>query len=69
MLLEHIGYKEKAEKINMALEIAGQYERKLVITGRPNGATTKEFADYILDLINDTKLEEKYKNYIQSSLK
>ena len=69
MLLEHIGYKEKAEKINMALEIAGQYERKLVITGRPNGATTKEFADYILDLINDTNLEEKYKNYIQSSLK
>ncbi len=65
MLLEHIGFKEKAEKINMALEIAGQYERKLIITGRSNGATTKEFADYILDLINDTKLQEKYKNYLE----
>jgi len=68
MLLEHIGYKDKAEKINMALEIAGQYERKLVITGRSNGATTKEFADYILDLINDTKLEEKYKKFVESKV-
>jgi len=68
MLLEHIGYKDKAEKINMALEIAGQYERKLVITGRSNGATTKEFADYILDLINDSKLEEKYRKFVESKV-
>jgi len=68
MLLEHIGYKDKAEKINMALEIAGQYERKLIITGRSNGATTKEFADYILDLINDSKLEEKYRSFVESKV-
>jgi isocitrate dehydrogenase (NAD+) len=68
MLLEHIGYKDKAQKINMALEIAGQYERKLVITGRSNGATTKEFADYILDLINDSKLEEKYRKFVESKV-
>lgn len=68
MLLEHIGYKDKAEKINMALEIAGQYERKLIITGRSNGATTKEFTDYILDLINDSKLQEKYKKFVESKV-
>ncbi|MGC8815114.1 MAG: isocitrate/isopropylmalate family dehydrogenase [bacterium] len=67
MLLEHIGYKDKAEKVNMALKIAGQYERKLVITGSSNGATTKEFADYILELINDPKLNERYQSYLEAS--
>jgi isocitrate dehydrogenase (NAD+) len=67
MLLEHIGYKDKAEKVNLALKIAGQYERKLVITGRSNGANTKEFADYILELINDPKLNERYQSYLEAS--
>ena len=31
MLLEHIGYQQKADKLTMALEICQQYERKITI--------------------------------------
>ncbi|MDI3547974.1 MAG: isocitrate dehydrogenase [Halanaerobiales bacterium] len=60
MLLEHIGYKEKAEKIQMALDICGHYEKQLVITGRDTGATGREFADYLMETISDEKLAERW---------
>ena len=56
MLLSHIGMQDKADKLEMALDIAMFTEKKLVITGRPNGCTCKEFGDYvmsILDRLND----------------
>ncbi|MFO7296297.1 MAG: isocitrate/isopropylmalate family dehydrogenase, partial [Clostridia bacterium] len=46
MLLEHIGYRDKARKLDMALDICGTYEKKLVITGRDTGATGAQFTDY-----------------------
>ena len=63
MMLNHIGFPEKAKQLEMALDICGQYEKKLVMTGRPTGATGKEFADYILETVNDPKLEERWKTY------
>ncbi len=51
MLLAHIGYAEKAQKLSDALEICGQTEKKLVMTGRSDGATGEEFANYILETI------------------
>ena len=51
LLLNHIGYQEQAEKIENALILATQIEKKKVITGRDDGVTGKEFTDYILDLI------------------
>ena len=63
MMLNHIGFPEKAKQLEMALDICGQYEKKLVMTGRPTGATGKEFADYILETVNDPKLEERWKSY------
>ena len=33
MLLEHIGYKEKAKKLEFALDICGIYEKKIILTG------------------------------------
>ncbi|HEC83213.1 MAG TPA: isocitrate/isopropylmalate dehydrogenase family protein [Firmicutes bacterium] len=63
MMLNHIGFPEKAKRLEMALDICGQYEKKLVMTGRPTGATGKEFADYILETVNDPKLEERWKTY------
>ncbi|MFN4219918.1 MAG: isocitrate/isopropylmalate family dehydrogenase [bacterium] len=65
MMLEFIGFNSLAKKINVALTLASQFERKVVITGRSDGATTKEFGDYLLSLISDPKLEEKYNQYIQ----
>jgi isocitrate dehydrogenase (NAD+) len=63
MLLRHIGYEEKAKKLEMALDICGQYERKLVMTGRSNGATGAEFADYIMETLQLPNIEEKWQSY------
>ncbi|MFQ5865513.1 MAG: isocitrate/isopropylmalate family dehydrogenase [bacterium] len=63
MLLRHIGYEQKASKLEMALDICGQFEKKLVITGRPNGASSKQYADYIMETLEDAALETKWKSY------
>jgi len=65
MLINHIGYQDRAKKLEMALDICGQYEKKLVITGRPTGATGKEFTDYLIGWLNNPKLEETWKNYVK----
>jgi isocitrate dehydrogenase (NAD+) len=63
LLLGHIGYKEEEEKLDMALDLCSQFEKKLVLTGRSNGATGSEFADYIMDTIQDPELEEKWNSF------
>lgn len=63
MMLNHIGFPEKGKRLEMALDICGQYEKKLIMTGRPTGATGSEFADYILETIRDPELEERWKGY------
>ena len=66
MLLRHIGYTDEAKRLDMALDICGQYERKVVVTGRPNGATGSEFADYLMATLNDKELEAKWQSYQQA---
>ncbi|HEK85213.1 MAG: isocitrate/isopropylmalate dehydrogenase family protein [Candidatus Saccharicenans sp.] len=66
MLINHIGYPERAKKLEMALDICGQYEKKLVITGRPNGATGKAFTDYLIDWLNNPKLQETWEAYVKA---
>jgi isocitrate dehydrogenase (NAD+) len=65
MLLEHIGYQDKAKSLQMALDICGQYEKKIVLTGRNNGATGAEYAEYIMNTLSDpqlaAKMEQLYK--------
>ena len=63
MLLNHIGYPDKSKKLEMALDICSQFEKKLTITGRSDGATGEEFAKYIMDTITDPNVEEKWKKY------
>jgi isocitrate dehydrogenase (NAD+) len=63
LLLNHIGYLEKAKKLEMALDICATYEKKVVLTGRPNGATGDEYAHYVIETLKDPKLEEKWNKY------
>jgi isocitrate dehydrogenase (NAD+) len=63
MLLSHIGYPERARRLEMALDICGSYEKRLVVTGRDTGATGGAFADYIMDTLNDPNLEERWHGY------
>lgn len=51
MLLSHIGYQDKADKLFAALEKCMVTEKKLAITGRSDGATGAQLADYILSQI------------------
>ncbi len=67
MLISHIGYPERAKNLEMALDICGQYEKKLVISGRDTGATGAEFANYIMETLQDPKLKEKWEGYIKEA--
>ncbi len=48
MLLEHIGYTDEAKRLQRALDICMYEEKSLQITGRDTGATSAEFADYVM---------------------
>jgi isocitrate dehydrogenase (NAD+) len=63
MLLGHIGFVNRAKKLEMALEVCTQYEKAKVMTGRSNGATGDEFAQYVLDTVRDPGLEKKWLGY------
>jgi isocitrate dehydrogenase (NAD+) len=65
MMLNHIGFPELGRKLEMALDICGQYEKKLVMTGRSTGATSKDFGDYILATVQDPKLAERWNDYTE----
>ena len=60
MLLKHIGFSENARKVEMALDITSQFERKFTITGRKDGATGEEFTSYLLDWVQSPELEKKW---------
>ena len=66
MLMEHIGFTELGEKVNMALDVCGQYERKAITTGRDTGVTTGEFGDYIVDTVSDSSLKSKWEGYVRA---
>jgi isocitrate dehydrogenase (NAD+) len=65
MMLNHIGFPELGRKLEMALDICGQYEKKLVMTGRSTGATSKDFGDYILETVQDPKLADRWNEYTE----
>lgn len=48
MLLRHIGYTAKASALENVLEECTVHEKKVVVTGESDGATCKEFSDYVL---------------------
>ena len=51
MLLSHIGYQDRADRLERALDICAFEEKKYVITGRPGGATCREFGDYVMETL------------------
>jgi isocitrate dehydrogenase (NAD+) len=63
MLLNHIGFIEKAKKLDMALEICAIYEKKFKVTGRDTGATGEVFGKYIMDTLQNPNLESKWKGF------
>ncbi|MBI5149810.1 MAG: isocitrate/isopropylmalate dehydrogenase family protein [Candidatus Omnitrophica bacterium] len=64
MLLRYIGYPDKAEKVEMALEVCGQFEKKFAMTGRNAGATGAEYTRYILGWVDNPKLKAKWESEV-----
>ena len=51
MLLAHIGFVEKKELLEKAMDICTVTERKVVLTTFTEDASTKEFTDYVIETI------------------
>jgi isocitrate dehydrogenase (NAD+) len=63
MLLNHIGFVQKAARLEMALDVCCQYEKRIKMTGRSDGATGEQFSRYLLETLSDPGLEKKWKGF------
>lgn len=63
MLTGHIGWPERQRKLEAALDICGQYEKKLVLTGRATGATGHDYAQYLMETLTTGDVEARLKEY------
>ncbi len=66
MLMEHIGFAEQGAKLHKALDVCGQYEKKMVMTGRSNGATSAQFGEYLMQTVEDPNLDAKWEGYVKA---
>jgi isocitrate dehydrogenase (NAD+) len=69
MLIGYIGYPDKQRKLEAALDITGQYEKKLVMTGRDTGATGRQFGEYIMETMSDPKVMDRWEGYRAKAMK
>lgn len=51
MMLRHIGFIDKANKLNHALTICTETEKKIVVDDSQNSATCSQFGDYLMETI------------------
>ena len=49
MMLRHIAMSDKADQLAKAMQICTEEEKRVVVTGNRDGATCKEFTDYVLE--------------------
>ena len=49
LLLRHIALPEKADRLADALRLCAETERRVIVTGHRDGATCREFGDYLLE--------------------
>lgn len=52
MLLSHIGFTDKSELLDKALDICMQNQKKYVITGRDDGCTCEQFGNYVMETLS-----------------
>jgi len=53
---------ERSKKLGRALDVCALYERKAVITGRPDGATASQFGDAVIAALSDPGLDSKWQS-------
>ena len=67
LMLSHIGKVGLQRKVDMALDICGQYERKIRLTGRSDGATGEEYGQYVTDTILSGDVEDRWRENVDSA--
>lgn len=67
MLLRHIGFDDRATRLEMALDICGSFEKKIAMTGRSTGASAGDYVTYVMDTMKDRSLEKRWKAYSASA--
>ncbi len=53
MMLRHIGFIEKANKLSQALNICTETEKRVVVDDSENSATCSQFGDYLMETIEN----------------
>ena len=67
MLIGHIGYPDKQAKLEAALDICGNYECRLKMTGRDTGATGRAYAEYLMETMTGSDPVARLKDYQSAS--
>ena len=67
MMLDHIGFPDLGGRLHKAIDICGQYERKVVTTGRDTGASSREFGEYVMSTVEDARVENRWQEYVAAS--
>ena len=67
MMLEHIGLDQVGKQLHQALDVCGMHEKKVVMTGRDNGATSSEFGDYLMATAEDPALDRRWRDYVEAA--
>ena len=49
MMLSHCGLSAQAKRLSDALTVCNETEKRVFVTGDRNGATCREFADYVIE--------------------
>ena len=66
MLMEHIGFQESGARLHKALDICGQYERSVAMTGRSTGVTSGEYGQYLMETVEDSGMEAKWESFVNA---
>ncbi len=67
MMLGHVGMSEASARLEKALDLCGQFERRLVITGRADGATAEDFADYVIATLASGDLDVRWQAAVDAA--
>ena len=63
MMIGHIGFPDRQKRLEAALDICGNYECKLKMTGRDTGSTGRDYAEYLMETMKDPNVEQRLKDY------
>jgi isocitrate dehydrogenase (NAD+) len=63
MMLRHLGHEDRASLLEMALDVCGSFEKKVVMTGRASGSSAGEFVGYLMDTMKDPSLRSRWEEY------